>query len=102
MFLAVARFCTISAHQGKFVVCRSKESILNEVKKSGTDARLQGVSFRPWRTLCKYVWHGGEKQKKHAKCANALRVLTLRYAQTSTPTTLNSPKYIVLLMHCPR
>ena len=26
-------FCTISAHQGKFVVCRSKESILNEVKK---------------------------------------------------------------------
>uniref|UniRef100_A0AB33JGJ7 YgiQ family radical SAM protein n=1 Tax=Prevotella sp. GTC17262 TaxID=3236797 RepID=A0AB33JGJ7_9BACT len=25
-------FCTISAHQGKFVVCRSKESILNEVK----------------------------------------------------------------------
>ena len=27
-------FCTISAHQGKFVVCRSKESILKEVKKS--------------------------------------------------------------------
>ena len=26
-------FCTISAHQGKFVVCRSKESILNEVKQ---------------------------------------------------------------------
>ncbi len=26
-------FCTISAHQGKFIVCRSKESILNEVKK---------------------------------------------------------------------
>lgn len=26
-------FCTISAHQGKFVVCRSKKSILNEVKK---------------------------------------------------------------------
>lgn len=26
-------FCTISAHQGKFVVCRSKESILREVKK---------------------------------------------------------------------
>ena len=25
-------FCTISAHQGKFVVCRSKESILKEVK----------------------------------------------------------------------
>ena len=26
-------FCTISAHQGKFVICRSKESILKEVKK---------------------------------------------------------------------
>lgn len=25
-------FCTISAHQGKFVVCRSKRSIMNEVK----------------------------------------------------------------------
>lgn len=26
-------FCTISAHQGKFVVCRSKESILREAKQ---------------------------------------------------------------------
>ena len=26
-------FCTISAHQGKFVVCRSKESIVNEAKR---------------------------------------------------------------------
>ena len=26
-------FCTISAHQGKFIACRSKESIVNEVKK---------------------------------------------------------------------
>ena len=26
-------FCTISAHQGKFVSCRSKESILKEVKQ---------------------------------------------------------------------
>ena len=26
-------FCTISAHQGKFVVCRSKHSIMNEVKE---------------------------------------------------------------------
>ncbi|KGF36003.1 YgiQ family radical SAM protein [Hoylesella buccalis] len=26
-------FCTISAHQGKFVTCRSKESILREVKQ---------------------------------------------------------------------
>ena len=26
-------FCTISAHQGKFITCRSKENILREVKK---------------------------------------------------------------------
>lgn len=26
-------FCTISAHQGKFITCRSKENILEEVKK---------------------------------------------------------------------
>lgn len=26
-------FCTISAHQGKFIVSRSKESVINEVKK---------------------------------------------------------------------
>jgi len=26
-------FCTISAHQGKFIVSRSKESILREVKE---------------------------------------------------------------------
>ena len=26
-------FCTISAHQGKFIACRSKESVLREVKK---------------------------------------------------------------------
>ena len=26
-------FCTISAHQGKFVACRSKKSIVNEAKK---------------------------------------------------------------------
>ena len=26
-------FCTISAHQGKFITCRSKQSIINEVKQ---------------------------------------------------------------------
>ena len=29
----VCAFCTISAHQGKFISCRSKESILKEVKQ---------------------------------------------------------------------
>ncbi len=53
-------FCTISAHQGKFIVCRSKESILKEVKEiakmdgfkgylsdlGGPSANMYGMSGR--------------------------------------------------------
>ena len=35
-------FCTISAHQGKFVVCRSKESIVKEVKQVCQMADFKG------------------------------------------------------------
>ena len=35
-------FCTISAHQGKFIACRSKESILNEVKQIITMPDFKG------------------------------------------------------------
>lgn len=35
-------FCTISAHQGKFIVSRSKESILNEVKQITTMPDFKG------------------------------------------------------------
>ncbi|MCR5680422.1 MAG: YgiQ family radical SAM protein [Prevotella sp.] len=35
-------FCTISAHQGKFVACRSKESILREVKQVTQMADFKG------------------------------------------------------------
>lgn len=35
-------FCTISAHQGKFIVSRSKESILREVKKITEDKDFKG------------------------------------------------------------
>ena len=58
-------FCTISAHQGKFIVCRSKESILKEVKKviqmegfkgylsdlGGPSANMYGMSGRN-KNLC--------------------------------------------------
>ena len=58
-------FCTISAHQGKFIVCRSKESILREVKEvmqlpdfkgylsdlGGPSANMYGMSGRNKR-LC--------------------------------------------------
>ena len=33
LFKSGCAFCTISAHQGKFITCRSKESILREVKQ---------------------------------------------------------------------
>ena len=35
-------FCTISAHQGKFIACRSKESILKEVKQVATMPDFKG------------------------------------------------------------
>ena len=58
-------FCTISAHQGKFITCRSKESILREVRKvvsmpdfkgylsdlGGPSANMYGMSGRN-KELC--------------------------------------------------
>ena len=58
-------FCTISAHQGKFITCRSKESILKEVKQviqmpgfkgylsdlGGPSANMYGMGGRD-RTVC--------------------------------------------------
>ncbi len=35
-------FCTISAHQGKFIACRSKESILKEVKQVAQTPDFKG------------------------------------------------------------
>ena len=35
-------FCTISAHQGKFIACRSKESILREVRQVAQMADFKG------------------------------------------------------------
>mgnify|MGYP002854150882 CR=1 FL=1 len=60
-------FCTISAHQGKFVVCRSKESIIKEVKQvcqmsdfkgylsdlGGPSANMYGMSGRN-RKACEH------------------------------------------------
>ena len=60
-------FCTISAHQGKFITCRSKESILREVKQV-----IQMPDF---------------KGKMPVRNAVAHHVCTRRYALTSTPTT---------------
>lgn len=62
-------FCTISAHQGKFVVSRSKESILREVEKvtamsdfGGTISDLGGPSANMYRMQ-------GENLEKCRKCS---------------------------------
>ena len=61
-------FCTISAHQGKFIVSRSKESILKEVKAvmdmpdfKGYLSDLGGPSANMYRM-------GGKKRELCAKC----------------------------------
>lgn len=61
-------FCTISAHQGKFIVSRSKKSILNEVKEvmelpdfKGYLTDLGGPSANMYRM-------GGKDLKVCAKC----------------------------------
>lgn len=62
-------FCTISAHQGKFVVSRSKESIMREVEKvtampdfGGTISDLGGPSANMYRMQ-------GENLEKCRKCS---------------------------------
>ena len=41
-------FCTISAHQGKFIQGGTSGS---------TDGRLQRLSLRPWWSVSQHVWH---------------------------------------------
>ena len=36
-------FCSIGAHEGKFIQCRSRESILNEAKKMAEDVHFTGT-----------------------------------------------------------
>ena len=55
-------FCTISAHQGKFIASRSKESILKEVKAiTGTISDLGGPSANMYRMK-------GKDERICAKC----------------------------------
>lgn len=61
-------FCTISAHQGKFVVCRSKESILKEVKKIMEMPDFKGyLSDLGGPSANMYGMHG-RNQKTCEKC----------------------------------
>ena len=62
-------FCTISAHQGKQIASRSRESILKEVRRLTQDADFKGVitdlggpSANMWRM-------GGRDRSRCAKCS---------------------------------
>ena len=74
-------FCTISAHQGKFIVSRSKESILKEVKTitempdfKGYLSDLGGPSANMYRMKA--------RTNSYAGAANARRAFIPRYART--------------------
>lgn len=78
-------FCTISAHQGKFVTCRSKESIVKEVEKvihmpdfKGYLSDLGGL-----RPIC-MEWR--DVIVRHVNIANARRASIHRYAPIWIPT----------------
>jgi uncharacterized radical SAM protein YgiQ len=61
-------FCTISAHQGKFIVCRSKESILAEAQKVVAMPDFKGyISDLGGPSANMYGMHG-QNQKACEKC----------------------------------
>ncbi|MGN0282824.1 MAG: YgiQ family radical SAM protein [Prevotella sp.] len=62
-------FCTISAHQGKFIVCRSKESILKEVKKVAAMPDFKGNLSDLGGPSANMYGMGGRNKKACEKCA---------------------------------
>jgi uncharacterized radical SAM protein YgiQ len=62
-------FCTISAHQGKFVVCRSKKSIMREVEQVVHSPGFKGyISDLGGPSANMYGMHGrNEKACEHCK-----------------------------------
>ncbi len=61
-------FCTISAHQGKFIASRSKESILKEVKAITEMPDFKRISKRFGRPFRQYVPYEGKDERICAKC----------------------------------
>lgn len=74
-------FCTISAHQGKFIVSRSKESILKEVKAIAEMPDFKGYlsDLGGPRPICTR-WE--EKIRLFAAAANVRRASTRKSART--------------------
>lgn len=61
-------FCTISAHQGKFISCRSKESIINEVKKVVKMEGFKGYLSDLGGPSANMYGMGGRNRKICEKC----------------------------------
>lgn len=61
-------FCTISAHQGKFIMCRSKESILCEVKKIMSLPDFKGYLSDLGGPSANMYGMGGSDKKICQKC----------------------------------
>lgn len=61
-------FCTISAHQGKFISCRSKESILREVKKVAQMADFKGYLSDLGGPSANMYGMGGKNMKVCERC----------------------------------
>ena len=62
-------FCTISAHQGKFIACRSKESILREVKQVVEMPGFKGNLSDIGGPSANMYGMGGRNKKACEKCA---------------------------------
>lgn len=74
-------FCTISAHQGKFIVSRSKESILKEVKAIAEMPDFKGYLSDLGGPSANMYQMGG-KIRLFADAANARRASTRKSART--------------------
>ena len=61
-------FCTISAHQGKFISCRSKESILKEVKEVMEMPDFKGYLSDLGGPSANMYGMGGKNKSLCAKC----------------------------------
>ena len=61
-------FCTISAHQGKFITCRSKESILREVKQIIAMPDFKGYLSDLGGPSANMYGMGGRNKKACARC----------------------------------
>jgi uncharacterized radical SAM protein YgiQ len=61
-------FCTISAHQGKFITCRSKENIIEEVKKVTHMPEFKGYLSDLGGPSANMYGMGGNNKKACEKC----------------------------------